>query len=89
MKKRNLKKLQLNKKAISRIQDQSIYGGDVSLPDPATAFKCDLTGANFCVSWNACNTKMDNVTCIFTVGPTKPTDTVGITKDCLASTIGC
>ena len=68
MKKRNLKKLQLNKKSISRIQENAISGGDVSLPNPATAFRCDLTGANFCVSWNACNTRVDNVTCLFTVG---------------------
>lgn len=88
MKKRNLKKLQLNKKAISRIQDQSIYGGDVSLPNPDTRFLCDLTGENYCVSWNACNTRPENMTCIYT-GPTKPTDTIGLTKDCLTSTIGC
>lgn len=71
MKKRNLKKLQLNKKSISRIQEHAISGGDVSLPHPATGKLCDMTGANFCVSWNACNTK-DHVTCIFTVGPTGP-----------------
>ncbi|MBC8757209.1 hypothetical protein H2O64_21240 [Kordia sp. YSTF-M3] len=69
MKKRNLKKLRLNKKSISRIQENAISGGDVSLPNPATGVLCDLTGANFCLSWQACNTRPENITCVFTVGP--------------------
>jgi hypothetical protein len=87
MKKRNLKKLQLNKKSISRIQEQAIAGGDVSLPNPATGNRCDMTGANFCVSWNACNTQPINITCIYT-GPTKPIDTIALTADCV-NTIDC
>ncbi|MEM6718920.1 MAG: hypothetical protein AAF611_06385 [Bacteroidota bacterium] len=80
MKKSNVKKLALNKKAISKIQGQAVSGGDVSLPDPATGIRCDITGANFCVSWNACET-LPNFTCIYT-GPTKPIDTTPLTKAC-------
>lgn len=90
MKKKNLKKLALNKKSISRIQEQAISGGDVSLPNPATGALCDLTGANFCLSWQACNTRADNVTCIFTVvpAPTRPI-TIGMTADCVNTKIAC
>lgn len=85
MKKRNLKKLSLNKNSISKIQEKMLNGGDVSLPNPATAFLCDMTGANFCLSWQACNTRLDNVTCLFTVGPGTPQ----LTDDCLVTQLGC
>lgn len=89
MKKRDLKKLALNKRAISKINEQFVTGGDVSLPNPATAERCDLTGENFCVSWNACNTRMDNVTCLYTGGPTKPIDTTIRTIGCDITNIKC
>lgn len=90
MKKRNLKKLRLNKKSISRIQEQAILGGDVSLPNPATGVLCDITGANFCLSWQACNTRPEYVTCIFTVNPGPiGTTTGGLTGDCMISKLTC
>ncbi|WP_046756086.1 hypothetical protein [Kordia jejudonensis] len=89
MKKRNLKKLQLNKKSISRIQEELISGGDVSLPNPATGHLCDLTGAYFCLSWQACNTRPENVTCMFTVNPGPIRTTGRVTLDCINTKFAC
>lgn len=65
MKKKSIQSLKLRKKTISKLHENANTGGDVSLPNPATAIRCDLTGGFICNSWVACNSRPENITCIY------------------------